>query len=89
MRDTLNARPLPNESVILNLDSAEGRGTHWVCFVKREDTAIYFDPYGNLPPPLEVMKYLHNCKILYNRDRVQNTNWNCGHLCVEFLYKME
>ena len=31
---------------IINLDSNNGPGTHWVCYVD----SFYFDPFG-LPPP--------------------------------------
>lgn len=87
MRDTLPVRPRKNESGIVNLDSNSGSGTHWVCYIKRGDRVFYFDSFGNLRPPVEVMRYLGSTvDIRYNYDRQQNFNSViCGHLCLEFL----
>ena len=35
---------------IINLDSNNGPGTHWVCYVD----SFYFDPFG-LPPPESIL----------------------------------
>ena len=35
---------------IINLDSNNGSGTHWVCYVD----SFYFDPFG-LPPPENIL----------------------------------
>ena len=37
---------------IINLDSLEGAGTHWVCCWCNQNHFEYFDSFG-LPPPLE------------------------------------
>jgi len=37
-----------NESGIVNLDNADGPGTHWVAYAKRGDRAVYFNSFGNL-----------------------------------------
>ena len=37
---------------VINLDSIEGFGTHWVCCWFSKDLFEYFDSFG-LPPPLE------------------------------------
>lgn len=88
MRDNLPTRPHYNESAIVNLDSLHGEGTHWVAYKKRGNRISYFDSFGNLSPPLELIKYFRDCEIKYNHDRYQNFNAiNCGHLCLEFLYK--
>lgn len=89
MRDKLPRKPWKKEKTVVNMDSALGQGTHWVCFSKSDNSVIYFDPMGNLRPPREIDTYLKGCKIDFNRDRVQNKGYNCGHLCVEFLYKIE
>lgn len=83
---------LPNsmwdfETGIVNLDNSNGTGTHWVCYKKWLDTVYYFDSFGNLPPPIELVKYFGNIKhIVFNYDRRQSENTSvCGHLCLEFL----
>lgn len=87
MRDALPKKPLLNESALINLDSKNGPGTHWVCYVKRGNNVFYFDSFGDLRPPKELIKYLgDSVNIQYNYQRVQKYNtFNCGHLCVEFL----
>lgn len=89
MRDDLPASgPRYNESAIINLDSIDGPGTHWVAYKKRGGLVTYFDSFGNLPPPTELVRYFTNSanKIFYNYQRLQrfNTVW-CGHLCLQFL----
>lgn len=89
MRDNLpNSRPRYNESCIINLDSIAGAGTHWVAYKKRGGLVTYFDSFGDLPPPRELVLYLRKFtdKICYNYERQQNFNtvW-CGHLCLKFL----
>lgn len=86
MRDALpKGPPWAKECAIVNLDSSQGTGTHWVAYIKNDDTAEYFDSFGNLKPPKELVNYL-KCKIMYNRERYQNYNSEiCGRLCLEFL----
>jgi hypothetical protein len=86
MRDTLPKYPRRVEKVILNLDSIDGNGTHWVCYIKNNRDVNYFDSFGNLPPPKEVIDYLKDCNIQFNRDCEQEENTViCGHLCILFL----
>lgn len=85
-----NAMPISGpryrESVIINLDDAEGPGTHWVAYRKRGDNVVYFDSFGDLQPPLELMIYLGVDNVRYNHERYQDYNtYNCGHLCLQFL----
>lgn len=90
MIDTLPNKSRLNESAIVNLDTSDRPGTHWVCYVKKGDNVLYFDPFGNLRPQPELLNYLkgNNIKIYYNRTNHQK--WGtpyCGHLCLQFLYK--
>lgn len=93
MCDTLpiNSGIWRHETGIVNLDSIRGRGTHWVCYVKRENEVDYFDSFGNLRPPIELINYFYTSAqrpidITYNYKRKQNMNAvNCGHLCLQFL----
>jgi len=87
-----NALPISgarrNESGIVNLDDARGSGTHWVAYAKRGNHVIYFDSFGNLRPPKELVRYFGNgvTKIEYNRTPYQTYNQSiCGQLCLQFL----
>ena len=81
--------PFLNEKAIVNLDQSENSGTHWIAYNKIGHDVYYFDSYGNLRPPSDLVKYLNRkerCTIFYNHDRYQYKTYNCGHLCLKFLY---
>lgn len=89
MRDNLpKGKPWKNECMVVNHDSAENSGTHWTCFVKTCNDVFYFDSFGKLAPPLELIGYLgSDCNIYYNSMQYQKFNTIiCGHLCLSFLY---
>lgn len=87
MRDTLPKQPYQRECGIVNLDSSFGSGTHWVAYKKNKNHKEYFDSFGNLQPPQEIVKYLGK-NIQYNYTQEQNYNsLNCGRLCLKFLYE--
>jgi len=86
MRTTLPIEVRRNKSGIVNLNNAED--SHWVAFAKRGNRAIYFDNFGNLQPPKELVRYLENnmIQIEYNRTSHQCYDQsNCGQLCLQFL----
>ena len=88
MRDNLPKRSKKIECLILNHDSIQNRGTHWTAVVKVEKKAYYFDSFGKLPSPFELVKYLgRSTQIQINNDRYQSfDSVICGHLCLKFLH---
>lgn len=90
MRDELkNISPKLNESGVLNLDTSNNKGTHWTCWMKKNNLIIYFDSYGLVPPP-EILTYFKKSKdykgVFYNNTIVQPDNSViCGHLCLYIL----
>lgn len=94
MRDALPPKgPRKRESAIINLDDESGPGTHWVAYRKNGRHVTYFDSFGNLQPPEEVIQYLgEGSDIHYNHQAYQDyKSYRCGHLCLQFLsdYKRE
>lgn len=90
MRDSLpKSKPWQYECMIVNHDSIENNGTHWTCFAKINSDAFYFDSFGKLAPPLEIIEYLGSeCHVFYNSKQYQQFNTNiCGHLCLKFLHE--
>lgn len=86
MRDGLPKRPKKLECAIINLDSSENQGTHWVAYVKNYNYCEYFNSYGDLQPPLELITYLKGYDIFYNYNTYQKFDTvNCGHLCLKYL----
>lgn len=88
MRDTLPRRPHQIESLVLNHDESKNQGSHWTAMVKIANNAYYFDSYGNLPPPFELINYLGaKTRLKYNYHNYQKFNTIvCGQLCLKFLY---
>jgi S-adenosylmethionine hydrolase len=89
MRDNLPSKIKNNEKAIVNLGSVYSNGTHWVAYKKTGNKISYFDSFGNLRPPLELIRYFNSdghVLINYNFDKKQEMNSvNCGHLCLAFL----
>ena len=78
--------PLRYEAFIVNLDDVENPGTHWVAVRKIRNLVIYFDSYGDLPPPREILRYYRHYDIYFNHKNLQPDNSIiCGQLCLEFL----
>lgn len=91
MRDELlkKSKPKIKECWVLNHGSTQTDGTHWSAVCIEYDKAYYFDSFGKLAPPLEVVKYVGDVDIqlYYNTKKYQNYGTNiCGHLCLRFLY---
>lgn len=79
------------ECAIVNLSSLDQPGTHWVAYYKFGKTrkVYYYDSFGNLVPPRELLDVFSSYNIFYNRGRNQNFNSViCGQLCLRFLYLM-
>ncbi|KAL6253549.1 hypothetical protein P5V15_001059 [Pogonomyrmex californicus] len=76
-----------NENGIVNLDDTTGPGTHWVAYAKRNNRVVYFDSFGNLRPPKELIRYFgDDATIEYNRTSYQTYDQSvCGQLCLWFL----
>lgn len=88
MRDNLPKKVNEIESLVLNHDLSKNQGTHWTALVKVGNEAYYFDSFGKLPPPIELVRYLGaNTRIHYNASRYQEfDSYVCGHLCLKFLH---
>ena len=86
MKDRLPASPLKHESAVLNLDVSQGPGTHWGCYVKKNNSVTYYDSFG-VKPPVELIEYFGSaCNVSYNYEQEQDiTQVICGHLCLLFL----
>lgn len=93
MRNELPKKPKRIECGIVNLNTTNELGSHWVCYFKNESTRIYFDSFGQITP-IEIQNYLKTKRekeaglsvIQRNTDIVQKINTRiCGHLCLFVL----
>ena len=57
MRDELPQKIKTLECGIMNFNTHEQTGSHWVCYMRNGNTRIYFDSFGQITP-LELQKYL-------------------------------
>ena len=84
-RDRLPDQMRKKECGIINLDTIEGEGTHWVCY-RNIDTHMteYFDPFG-LIMPRGIHHYLATSekKVIFSQDEIQNRDTV---LCVIGVY---
>ena len=96
MRDELPRTTKPLECGIMNFNTHNQPGSHWVCYVKKGSTRIYFDSFGQITP-LELQKYLKSKLELQNGTPVierntgilQRFNTNiCGHLCFSTSFQV-
>jgi len=93
MRDTIPKHPRNIECGILNFNTSNQSGSHWVCYYKGDKNRIYFDSYGQVTP-IEIQHYLKTSEefkdskqvIKRNTDIVQAPGTSvCGHLCLHVL----
>lgn len=93
MRDELPRMINKEEATIVNLDSHQNPGTHWVAlYNSSKDLAhvYYFDSFG-MPPPKEVESYLRKSGklIQYNTSQLQMLYSSmCGYYCCYVLKEL-
>ena len=86
MLDELPDKPWIRESAIVNLHTSKQPGSHWTCYRKIKNQVWYFDSFGSIPPPPEVLHYFRGCELFYNTLSYQTYDQqNCGQLCIRFL----
>ena len=91
-RDRLPDRIRKKECGIINLDSIEGQGTHWVCYRNIDKQMVeYFGPFG-LIMPHEIHHYLAKSgkKVIFFQDEIQNRDTVlCGYWCLYYLIERQ
>ena len=84
----------PRESKIysdkgfVNIDDGQMGGTHWTCFMVKDNKSFNFDSFGSQPD-----KFLLNQlpkPITYHHYKIQDINSKlCGSYCLYFFYLIE
>lgn len=98
MRDCLPKTKTSPECGIMNFNESTQVGTHWVCWViKQNGQRFYFDSYGQNVPE-ELMKYLKSSQEYKNDIPVVRRNalviqrlntTECGRLCLFVIRCMQ
>ena len=72
----------------VNIDNGMLWGTHWTCFIVKDNKSYYFDSFGGHPD-----KFLLNQlpkPIIYQNFKIQDINSQlCGSYCLYFFYLIE
>ena len=72
----------------VNIDSGSQGGTHWTCFIVKDNKSYYFDSFGGQPD-----KFLLNQlqkPIIYHNYKIQDINSKlCGSYCLYVFYLIE
>ena len=72
----------------VNIDNGSQGGSHWTCFLVKDNKSYYFDSFGGTPD-----KFLLNQlpkPIIYHNYKIQNINSQlCGSYCLYFFYLIE
>jgi hypothetical protein len=88
-RDILPKRILKKECGVINTDTINGNGKHWICYYNdpKSEYIEFFDSFG-LTPAQEILTYLETSgkDILYNSSQLQtNDSIKCGYYCVYYI----
>lgn len=88
-RDRLPKRLARPFAIVVNTDSLQEPGEHWVAiYVPRRGYCEYFDPMGWPPPHKQIVSYLNKLskKFVYCCQPVQGaTSDQCGRFCIAFI----
>ena len=79
----MDRRQLAYTCGIINLDSSNGPGTHWVSYVD----SFHFDPFG-LPPPKSIIfikRYNTSQYQKKKKKKKKKISVLCDYLCLFFI----
>ena len=72
----------------VNIDDGRLGGSHWTCFIKKDNKSYYFDCFGGSPDNF-LLNQLPKPIIFYNY-KIQDINSQlCGSYCLYFFYLIE
>ena len=77
-----------SDKLFVNIDDVRMGGTHWTCFIVKDNKSFYFDSFGGQPD-----KFLLNQlrkQITYHNYKIQDINSKlCGSYCLFCFYLIE
>lgn len=76
--------------LVVNTDSSEQCGTHWLAIVVQNEICHYFDSFGGQPKVNNILSFCEQFPICYyNRKKHQNINEiTCGAYCIFVINEM-
>ena len=74
--------------VFVNIDNGSMMGTHWTCFIIKDNKSFYFDSFRGAPDKF-LLNQLSKLKI-YHNYKIQDINSKLrGSYCLYFFYLIE
>ncbi|KAF8386866.1 hypothetical protein PRIPAC_76008 [Pristionchus pacificus] len=76
--------------LIVNTDSSDKHGTHWLAIVVKHGICHYFDSFGGLPQVQSILAFCQQFDSChYNREKHQNIQEiTCGAYCIFVINEM-
>ena len=72
----------------VNIDNGLQGGTHWTCFIVKDNKSYYFDSFGEQPDKFSLNQLPK--PIIYHNYKIQDINSKlCGSYCLYFFYLIE
>ena len=72
----------------VNIDNVSMGGTHWTCFIVKDNRSFYFDSFGGTPD-IFLLNQLPK-PIINDNYKIQHINSKlCGSFCLCFFYLIE
>ncbi len=74
-------------SVIVNLDTSQEAGSHWIALLIKNKTVFYYDPLGQKNNNEHITDYMNKFAVqLYNKQQIQSKLSDyCGLYCLGFI----
>ena len=72
----------------MNSDNGSMGGSHWTCFLVKDNKSYYFDSFGGQPDNI-LLNDLPK-PIIYHSSKIQDIKSKlCGSFCLYFFYLIE
>ena len=69
----------------VKIDNGSQGGTHWTCFIAKDNKSYYFDSFGCQPDKF-LLKQLPK-PIIYHKYKIQDINFKlCGSYCFYIFF---
>ena len=72
----------------VNIDDGSQGGSHWTCYIKKDNKLYYFDSFGGQPDKF-LLNHLPKPKINHNFKIQHIYSQLCGSYCLNFFYLIE
>ena len=77
-----------SDTGFVNIDDGSQGGTHWTCFIVKNNKSFYFDSFGGQPDKF-LFEQLPK-PIIYHNYTIQDINFKLrGSYCLYFFYLIE